>query len=965
MARALAGVAAAASPGGSGVALPQALRTPFDAALTPAPLKAVLALSNGFLFGNRVQQDAQEALAALLDGLHEEVNCGVAFCEGGGKPPVPGLEDGELARLRGAAGALAAGGELPRLTAAFPGDAPAAAAFAGEAAVAAESWRRTLLRNKSNVQALFTGQLRSHIACATPGCGRSSAKFDPFQFLQLALPPPAPAGAAAASPGAAAPAAPLGVTLLVTLCAGAPPAAAEGCAGEPPLRTPVEVALHLPADASYGDARAAVAALTGAAPEGVHFYVARRSGVVPPGGGAAPPPPPSAHANAAPAARSLLSRLTGGLYGGGGKGGVGVAAGVGVAPPPLAPPRGPPGGLSLPLLRLRAVLPEEGSPLSGRLSALRSTEVVVATAALGGGPRPGAAMQLLSLRPSAKARGRWWPVGLPAWVLTASAEPSPAEVWAAALESVSGAAACGALARAAHVALGAPARRAAPALRGVLEALAGAPALLRRPAGARGGARRAALLALLAGGSLLRLKLQRADGTVLLLAPDDDAPLAALGSPPAAPLLLLLEWAPTTLAPLCAAVVGAAAEAEGGGGGAGAGAGAGALPAQPPPWAPAPTVWASAPMAAPLWMVATGHALPALRLEWSRTPSGGEIRSLRVVRPLPPPLAAADLAFLATAAFAAVTAAYPGVSVLGGRPAYAHGEPLPPPPGAGAGAGAAPAPEGEPPALSPARHALRALSAPPDGGGSGGGEHGEGVPADAAFSPPPPPLSLHALLADFTRPEALPQEEGWACPGCGGKRVAATKRLTLWAPPPLLLVHLKRFAYGADGGKLAAPVAAPPTIDLSDWFATRGPPTAALPAVAPCARGAAPLMPAALAAAEAAAAAAAAAVGASPLAAALGTGERAQQKQQQQQATPEEPILYELLAAVNHHGESAHSGHYTAVYRAERRGGGEHAWVLADDARLSVVGVGAEPEFAAGALDDAYILLYARKAKRP
>jgi hypothetical protein len=53
------------------------------------------------------------------------------------------------------------------------------------------------------------------------------------------------------------------------------------------------------------------------------------------------------------------------------------------------------------------------------------------------------------------------------------------------------------------------------------------------------------------------------------------------------------------------------------------------------------------------------------------------------------------------------------------------------------------------------------------------------------------------------------------------------------------------------------------------------------------------------------------------------------------------------------------------VYRAERKGGGgQPAWVLADDARLSVVGVGAEPAFAAGCLDDAYILLYARKARK-
>jgi hypothetical protein len=481
-----------------------------------------------------------------------------------------------------------------------------------------------------------------------------------------------------------------------------------------------------------------------------------------------------------------------------------------------------------------------------------------------------------------------------------------------------------------------------------LEVLARAPAHLARAPGARS-ARGAALRALLASGALLRLRLQRADGSALLLAPDDEAPLegAAARSPPSAPLLLLAEWAPTTLAPFCAAVVAAAAEAaaaaagssSGGGGG-----GAGALPQPPPPWAPAPALWTSPPMHAPLWMVAVGHRLPALRVEWGC----GALKSVRVTRPVPPPLSPGDLTFLATAVFQAVTEAYPGVSLLGARPAHAaraEGAAAAPRGAGGGGGGGA--------ALSPPRHALRALTAD-----APAPEGGEGAPADSAPSPPPPPLSLHDLLADFTRAEALPREEGWACPGCSA-RVAATKRLTLWAPPPLLLVHLKRFAFGAAGGKIAAQVDAPPLLDLGAWFATCGPPTARALEVAPAAAGAAALLPAALAVAEAGAAAAAAEEGASPLAVALGapapTAPADAQQQQQQ------PLLYELLAVVNHHGESAQSGHYTTVYRAEKKGGGEPVWVNADDARLSVVGVGADPAFVAGALDDAYILLYARK----
>jgi hypothetical protein len=47
-----------------------------DAALTPAPLKAVLALSNGFLFGNRQQQDAQRAQAPAASGVDGGSSCG-------------------------------------------------------------------------------------------------------------------------------------------------------------------------------------------------------------------------------------------------------------------------------------------------------------------------------------------------------------------------------------------------------------------------------------------------------------------------------------------------------------------------------------------------------------------------------------------------------------------------------------------------------------------------------------------------------------------------------------------------------------------------------------------------------------------------------------------------------------------------------------------------------------------------
>jgi ubiquitin C-terminal hydrolase len=50
--------------------------------------------------------------------------------------------------------------------------------------VAAESWRRHLLRNDSVIVDIFQGQFKSHLTCPNESCkGKSWRKFDPFQAI--------------------------------------------------------------------------------------------------------------------------------------------------------------------------------------------------------------------------------------------------------------------------------------------------------------------------------------------------------------------------------------------------------------------------------------------------------------------------------------------------------------------------------------------------------------------------------------------------------------------------------------------------------------------------------------------------------------------------------------------------------------------------------------------------------------
>ncbi|MEE6469524.1 hypothetical protein FKM82_008661 [Ascaphus truei] len=97
-------------------------------------------------FNGFQQQDSQELLAFLLDGLHEDLNR---------------VHDKPYVELKDSDGRP-------------------------DWEVAAEAWDNHLRRNKSIVVDLFHGQLRSQVKCKT--CGHTSVRFDPFNFLSLPLP---------------------------------------------------------------------------------------------------------------------------------------------------------------------------------------------------------------------------------------------------------------------------------------------------------------------------------------------------------------------------------------------------------------------------------------------------------------------------------------------------------------------------------------------------------------------------------------------------------------------------------------------------------------------------------------------------------------------------------------------------------------------------------------------------------
>ncbi|PHJ23093.1 ubiquitin-specific protease usp4 [Cystoisospora suis] len=119
-----------------------------DSPLAPRDLKWAIGRVREEFHGYN-QQDSQELMAFLLDGLHEDLNrikkkpYYESKIEGG-----PEKSDAEVAEL---------------------------------------SWRRHREINDSIIVDLFQGQYRSRLQC--PECGRVSVTFDPFMYLSLPVPP--------------------------------------------------------------------------------------------------------------------------------------------------------------------------------------------------------------------------------------------------------------------------------------------------------------------------------------------------------------------------------------------------------------------------------------------------------------------------------------------------------------------------------------------------------------------------------------------------------------------------------------------------------------------------------------------------------------------------------------------------------------------------------------------------------
>ncbi|CAE7599313.1 USP8, partial [Symbiodinium microadriaticum] len=97
-------------------------------------------------FSGYDQHDAQELLAFLLDGLHEDLNRVV------NKPYVEDVESDNRE----------------------------------PAEVAVESWKAYLLRNRSIIVDIFQGQLRNVLCCLD--CKYTSYKFDPFMYMSVPIP---------------------------------------------------------------------------------------------------------------------------------------------------------------------------------------------------------------------------------------------------------------------------------------------------------------------------------------------------------------------------------------------------------------------------------------------------------------------------------------------------------------------------------------------------------------------------------------------------------------------------------------------------------------------------------------------------------------------------------------------------------------------------------------------------------
>lgn len=110
-----------------------------------------------YLFEGHEQQDAQEFVAMLLDGLHEDLNLIKERARSNETNKKDELEEAlEMIRLE---------------------------QENGEEYMAAMAWFHHLLAHKSFFVDIFQGQLRSQLTCI--GCGLTSKKYDPFLHMSL------------------------------------------------------------------------------------------------------------------------------------------------------------------------------------------------------------------------------------------------------------------------------------------------------------------------------------------------------------------------------------------------------------------------------------------------------------------------------------------------------------------------------------------------------------------------------------------------------------------------------------------------------------------------------------------------------------------------------------------------------------------------------------------------------------
>eukprot|EP01087_Luapelamoeba_hula_P004534 TRINITY_DN1447_c0_g2_i5.p1 TRINITY_DN1447_c0_g2~~TRINITY_DN1447_c0_g2_i5.p1 ORF type:complete len:925 (+),score=112.97 TRINITY_DN1447_c0_g2_i5:99-2873(+) len=115
------------------------------------------------------QQDAQEFLAYVLDGIHEDLN--QSYSKSSGAPAAISSPDASVTHSD--------------IISIVP-DQPTVQQPISDEAKASSAWSTYSARNQSQIVDTFQGQFKSTVVCQT--CGSASTTFDPFMFLSLPVP---------------------------------------------------------------------------------------------------------------------------------------------------------------------------------------------------------------------------------------------------------------------------------------------------------------------------------------------------------------------------------------------------------------------------------------------------------------------------------------------------------------------------------------------------------------------------------------------------------------------------------------------------------------------------------------------------------------------------------------------------------------------------------------------------------